>query len=319
MKEVLNSCNIKETLNPDFDNGLVVWDDAYSGVYQPVSYSEQFDDQWRLYMERVQGFHKHTGVETSDSYIDDRIEELTGCGDYLIKKRFGILYPFVKLLNGIFKSNDRRSIGGRLYLDPKFEIDFFKSKKCLDFGCGAGRWTRTLIELGGKVKSVDVSEYAIRSTKRFNRDVEEVDVFDVPNRTDLQAAFDFVLCWGVLMCTHDPRLAFENVASTVKPGGALYVMVYAPTYHASDDVRAMRKKFHRECQTAEEKLRFVKAVAADPDNAINYMDMLNTFYNWTIPEIVVHGWFRDRGFDNIVTLNKGEPHNCAWHVVGIKR
>jgi hypothetical protein len=119
------------------------------------------------------------------------------------------------------------------------------------------------------------------------------------------------------MCTHDPKQAFEHVASTVKPGGSLYVMVYAP--HASDAVREMRRRFHRECRTVEDKIRFTFNVAQDPDNAINYMDMLNTFYNWTIPEDVVHEWYRKAGFSHVITLNKEEPHNCAWHVLGHKR
>jgi SAM-dependent methyltransferase len=168
------------------------------------------------------------------------------------------------------------------------------------------------------VVSVDVSEHALRSTERFNPDTSRLDIFDIPARRDLHGAFDFTLCWGVIMCTHDPTRAFENVAMTVKPGGSLYVMVYAPTYHASDAVRQMRRRFHRDCRTTEEKIRFVFEIAEDPDNAINYMDMLNTFYNWTIPEEVVHGWFGKAGFTDIVTLNKEEPHNAAWHVLGRK-
>lgn len=121
------------------------------------------------------------------------------------------------------------------------------------------------------------------------------------------------------MCTHDPKRAFEHVAATVRPGGSLYVMVYAPTYHSSDAVRAMRRKFHRECRTIEEKIDFVFQVAEDPDNAINYMNILNTFYNWTIPEDVVHGWFLQNGFTDVVTFNKEEPHNAAWHVLGRRK
>src|SRR5262245_15537940 len=64
--------------NPDFDDDLVVWDDRYSGRYQPVAYDRQFDDQWRLFLEGKVGFHDHTGVETTTPYIDDRIFELTG-------------------------------------------------------------------------------------------------------------------------------------------------------------------------------------------------------------------------------------------------
>ena len=61
--------------NPDFDDGLVVWSDKYSGRYQPVIYADQFDDQWRLFLERQRGFRDHTGVETSDTYVDDRISD----------------------------------------------------------------------------------------------------------------------------------------------------------------------------------------------------------------------------------------------------
>jgi len=305
--------------NPDFDDGLVIWSDEYSGRYQPVNYDQQFDDQWRLFLEGKRGFRDHTGVEISDPYIDDRIFELTGVSGVVERRKFGPLYPLVVTWRRLFGMEQRRGVGGRLHLKPKFPLDYFKGKRCLDIGCGAGRWTRALMALGASVVSVDVSENALRSTRRFNPDTWRLDIFDIPTRPDLHQAFDFTLCWGVVMCTHDPKRAFENVASTVRPGGSLYVMVYAPTYHSSDAVRAMRRKFHRECRTIEEKIDFVFQVAEDPDNAINYMDMLNTFYNWTIPENVVHGWFRQNGFTDVVTLNKEEPHNAAWHVLGRKK
>lgn len=304
--------------NPDFDDHLVVWNDEYSGRYEPVAYSEQFDDQWRLFLEKGRGFHAHTGVETTDPYIDDRIEELTGARGFLEQRRLGILYPLISYIRKFKGADARREVGGKLYLEPKFPIDYFQGKKCLDIGCGAGRWTRTLMSLGGRVKSVDVSENALRSTSRFNPDTELLSIFDIPSRPELSQAFDFVLCWGVVMCTHDPKLAFMNVASTVKPGGSLYIMAYAPTYHASENVRELRRRFHVECRSVQDKLDFVFKVAEDPNNAINYMDMLNTFYNWTIPESVIHEWFTSAGFTEIKTLNKNEPHNCAWHVLGIK-
>jgi SAM-dependent methyltransferase len=172
--------------------------------------------------------------------------------------------------------------------------------------------------LGANVASVDISEHALKSTGRFNRDVRRLDIFDMPKHPELREAFDFTLCWGVVMCTHDPKQGFEYVASTVKPGGSLYVMVYAPTYHSSDAVRELRRRFHHECQTIESKIHFTFEVAQHPDNAINYLDMLNTFYNWTIPEDVVHGWYRQSGFSDVVTLNRHEPNNCAWHVLGRK-
>jgi len=294
----MKSTNLR---NPDFDDDRVVWDDSYDGIYQPVDYSQQFDEQWSLFLEKVQGYYNHTGVETSDEYIDDRIHELTGIANYC------------RAEDSPDQPEDR-DIGGKLYLEPKFPINFFRNKRCLDIGCGAGRWTKTLQKLGASVKSVDVSDHALESTRRFNSDTEKLDIFDIPARNDLQRSFDFTLCWGVIMCTHNPLQAFNNVASTVAPGGTLYIMVYAPTYHASEGVRSERKKFHQECKTTQEKIDYVYQIAEDPRNAINYLDMLNTFYNWTIKEETLHKWLEDEGFENITTLNKHEPHNCAWHI-----
>ena len=305
--------------NPDFDDGFVVWSDDFSGRYQPVMYANQFDDQWRLFLEGKTGFRDHTGVEVTDPYVDDRIFELTGVRGTIERRKWGAFYPLLAAWRRYKGLDERRGIGGRLYLKPSFPIDYFQGQRCLDIGCGAGRWTRTLMALGAEVTSAEVSESALASTRRFNGDVRRLDIFDIASHPELQASYDFTLCWGVVMCTHDPKQAFEHVASTVKPGGSLYIMVYAPTYHASDAVREMRHRFHRECRTIEDKIAFTFSVAQDPKNAINYLDMLNTFYNWTIPEEVVHEWYKKAGFSEIVTLNKEEPHNCGWHVLGRKR
>ena len=305
--------------NPDFDDDIVIWEDKYSGKYESVCYGQQFDEQWRLFLERKQGFHDHTGVEIADPYIDDRIFELTGIQGVLEKKKFRYFYPLVAGWRYMLGLKSRRNVGGRLHLSPKFPINYFEGKRCLDIGCGPGRWTKTLMTLGANVVSTEVSENALRSVKSFNVDTYELDIFDIPAHTEFIESFDFTMCWGVMQHTHDPKIAFKNAAATVKAGGSLYVMAYAPTYHASDYVRDMRRKFHRECQTVDEKIKFVYEIAEDPNNAINYLDMLNTFYNWTIPEDTIHNWFKDCGFENIKTLNKQELHNAAWHVLGVKR
>ena len=304
--------------NPHFDDQRVIWSDAYSGAYEPVAYDQQFDDQWRLFLSRQTGFCDHTGVETSDEYIDDRIAELTGVRDVLWRRKWGALASIAGRLSGRTARAERRGVGGRLWLEPKFPLDFFTGKRCLDAGCGAGRWTKTLRSLGASVKSIDVSRHGLESTRRFNDDVERCSLFEIPDRAALHRAFDFTLCWGVVMCTHDPRAAFDAVASTVRPGGALYLMVYAPTYHVSPQVLEWRARYHRECRTFDEKLAFAYSVADRPENAINLLDMLNTFYNWTIPEDVCRGWFEANGFRDIVLLNRSEPHACGLHMLGTK-
>ncbi|KPF85154.1 hypothetical protein IP70_13235 [alpha proteobacterium AAP38] len=294
--------------NPHFDDNRVVWSDEYSGQYMPISYDVQFDDQWRLFLERAVGFHDHTGVEISDDFIDDRIFELTGVRDYLATRK------------GVSRSEQNRDIGGRLYLEPKFPITYFEGKRCLDIGCGAGRWTKTLKSLGGQVKSTDVSRHGLESTRRVNDDVEALNLFDIiDKRPDLHGFADFTLCWGVLMCTHDPYRAFQNVAATVRPGGECYIMVYAPTYHASEFVLSTRRRFHQQARSNEEKLAFAYEISDVPENAINLLDMLNTFYNWVIPQEVAVGWFEKNGFEDVIVLNRNEPHNCGWHIKGRKK
>lgn len=321
VKQTRVSDRIVYPVNPHFDHQRVIWKDEYSGEYQPVPYDEQFDYQWELFLKKRKGFFEHTGVETSDPWIDERIRELTGVSGFIEGKKFGPFgFTVRRMLRKIMGyTNKRMGVGGRLYLEPQFPIDHFTNKRCLDLGCGAGRWTRALMELGASVKSVDVSENGLASVRRYNGDVERLDLFDIiSKRPDLHGVFDFSLCWGVVMCTHDPKRAFENVAATVKPGGELYVMVYAPTYHNSPAVLEMRKHFHRSFNSPEEKLSYVYSIADRAENAINYLDMLNTFYNWVIEKETVMRWFHDQGFTDVVHLNAREPHPCAHHILGRK-
>jgi hypothetical protein len=121
------------------------------------------------------------------------------------------------------------------------------------------------------------------------------------------------------MSTHDPALAFANAAKTVRPGGGFYVMVYAPTYHNSPAVLERREHYHRRLHSADERLEYVYEIADDPGNAINYLDMLNPFYNWVVEEETIHRWFRDHGFVSVVTLNATEQEPVAYHVFGTRR
>ena len=302
--------------NPDFDDDRVIWNDEYSGIYQPVSYSDQFDEQWRLYLERKIGFCDHTGAETSYEYIDDRIFEITGIKNYLLSQKWGALTPLVSILSGREKRRERRKVGGVDHFDLRFSIDFFRGKKCLDIACGAGRWTKTLTSLGANVFSIDASGHALKSTMRFTPTIEKLDLFEIPERSDLCGVFDFVLAWGVLMHTHDPKKAFESAAKAVKPGGAFYFCVYAPHYHASDFVRSSRRKYHKELLLPAERLAYAYELTdGKPEMAISYLDMLNTFYNWTIPEEIIFKWCADNGFSEPIIINRSDAGRCHHHTL----
>ena len=308
--------------NPHFDDDRVVWDDSYSGLYQPVPYEEQFDGQWRLHREGATGYVNHTGVETDDEYIDDRILELTGMKDVLLRRQYGEAAADVALRTG--RSGTCGAPRFRWTAVPSnqnSQLTTLLRKHCLDLGCGVGRWTKTLTALGGRVKATDVSESALQSVRRFTDDFERLDIFDITDRRpDLHEAFDFTLCWGVIMCTHDPKLAFENIARTVGIRGC-YVRNGLRTDLSRFGICLVRKgHYHRALRTPEERADFVRELTKhDRENAINYHDMLNTFYNWTITESTLESWFRRAGFEQPVFLNKNEVNKCGHHVLGRKR
>ena len=100
---------------------------------------------------------------------------------------------------------------------------FIKNKICLDAGCGSGRWTYAMQELGAKsVDSFDISEEAIKRCKEINSNARIFDIWNLkPN-----PIYDFVFSWGVLNNTKNTRQAFSKVASQVKKDGMLHVMIY---------------------------------------------------------------------------------------------
>ncbi len=309
-------------LNPSFDDGLVVWDDRYRGHYHPPasSYSEEFELQWRLGLEAVEGYYRHPGACVDDDYIDDRIYEWTGH-----HPRNEELYD--------------ASCGARP-LDHKIDLELISGKRCIDIGCGLGRWTRVMQRLGaGSVLSVDLSASALQSVSRFNDRILVANVMRLTQEhSKLRQSFDFATLWGVAMHTHDPAQAVSQAAATVAPGGALYLMVYAPEgIHGTPLTQCQRRKFHA-LDTVNARLSFVDQVfnrcwdwdysfldnlknltrnlrGLEKGSRIGVLDMLEPCYNWVIPLKTISGWMHECGFERWQLLNDHEPHKCAYHIL----
>jgi SAM-dependent methyltransferase len=312
--------------NPHFDDGLLVWNDEYSGRYQaPVNgYSEQFDLQWKLYLNGDEGFNRAADASVEERDIVDRIYEWTG--------RFPA---------GAVGSYDT-SMNSRP-LDHPLDLNLFKGKACIDIGCGLGRWTKAMLALGAKsVLSIDMSESALAGVQKFNHEVLKADITEIPSQhPELVGEFDFANLWGVAMSTHDPLKAFLSAAATVKPGGAFYLMVYAPEgMHGTQAVNLRRKHF-AELKAIDERLAYLErvherkwdsymplhenlknmlrnALGRPKGSKVGTLDMLEPFYNWVIPLDVIEGWMRKGGFAKMQLLNEFEAKKCAYHVLGIK-
>ena len=67
---------------------------------------------------------------------------------------------------------------------------FIKNKICLDAGCGPGRWTYAMQQLGAKeVTSFDISSEAIKKCKVINSDAYVQDILELKQNN----FYDFVL------------------------------------------------------------------------------------------------------------------------------
>ncbi|MFN2453680.1 MAG: class I SAM-dependent methyltransferase [Pyrinomonadaceae bacterium] len=108
--------------------------------------------------------------------------------------------------------------------------DWFAGKRVLDAGCGQGRWTRSLLELGAVVTAIDYSEAGLKRTRQICGATERlttrrVNLLELPD--DLrQQSFDLVFSFGVLHHTGDTWGALHNVAPLVGEGGALFLYLY---------------------------------------------------------------------------------------------
>lgn len=311
--------------NPHFDDNLTIWSDDYSGQYEPPpqGYSEQFDLQWKTALEGNKDYFDNPGTSTDDRYIEDRVYEWIG------------KHP---TRNGFVDG----SMGSRV-LDHPIDPMLIRGKKCIDIGCGMGRWTRVMQYIGAKeVLSIDISESAIKSVSKFNTNVLHTNIMEIPQEhPELVNKYDFANFWGVAMCTHDPVKAFKSAASTVKHGGAIYLMVYAPEgIHNTKIAKIQRRKFHA-LKSVEERLLYVdhiynrefdrsypiseniknfikKIIRYRKGKKTGILDLLEPFYNWVIPLDTINNWMQQNEFTKVTLLNEYEKPKCAYHVLGQK-
>jgi 2-polyprenyl-3-methyl-5-hydroxy-6-metoxy-1,4-benzoquinol methylase len=179
----------------------------------------------------------------------------------------------------------------------KLPSSFFLGKLCLDAGCGNGRWTYALQQLGGKVHSFDISPEAVDLCRRVN---PEAYVFDLLNLAP-NPSYDFVLCWGVLHHLPDPRSGFKKVASQIKSAGILHIMVYhRDTQRVYEEWRRQWKTF-----THDQRLAYCNdMVKRHGGNLHGWWDAFNPEYNWSYQSKEVEKWFKEEAFDEITLTKK---------------
>lgn len=182
-----------------------------------------------------------------------------------------------------------------------------KDKYCLDAGCGSGRFSYAMQNLGAKkVDSIDLSQEAIVKCKReVNPNAYVFNIMDLqPN-----PIYDFVLCWGVLNHVSDPRKSFSKIASQVKKKnngdgngtGMLHIMVYHKDTQKpyEDDRKKWRNlSLDQQLKLCEEKVNTMGGTIH------GWFDALNPEYNWSFDEKEIKKWFEEEGFSKIKLVTK---------------
>jgi len=183
-------------------------------------------------------------------------------------------------------------------LDP---VRTIRQRYCLDAGCGNGRYTYAMQQLGAmRVDSIDASLEAIAKCKKVNPDAKELDF--MTQDSQLYSVYDFILCRRGLSHVDNPREGFRKLARIVRPsGGSLHIMVY---HNDTQEIyEADRKKWSSLSQ--EEKLRFCEEKVTSQGGTIHgWWDALNPKHNWSFDPKQIKRWFEEEGFRDIRLTQK---------------
>jgi SAM-dependent methyltransferase len=114
----------------------------------------------------------------------------------------------------------------RLIQNCGVPTDWFYGKNVLEVGCGAGRFTGILLELGAHVIAMDPTE-AIHINKKNhpNQRISHVQA-DICEGPPFIAEADFVLCYGVIQHLKGRRRGVLNMLKALKNGGRFSMDTY---------------------------------------------------------------------------------------------
>jgi SAM-dependent methyltransferase len=116
----------------------------------------------------------------------------------------------------------------RVVRQTGWPLESLRGRAVLECGSGAGRFTEVLCAAGAVVTSVDASS-AVRANKASNGRFPDLrliqaSIYDLPLP---DAAFDDLVCFGVIQHTPDVERAFKAMFRPLKPGGRFCIDVYA--------------------------------------------------------------------------------------------
>ena len=123
------------------------------------------------------------------------------------------------------------------------DLGWFKGKRCLDAGCGGGRYSIAMGILDAEhVTGADISSSGLDDARRRaasipNVEFKEGSVLDLPFDNE---SFDMVCCSGVLHHTSDAKRGLSELVRVLKPGGRLFLLLYGKEGYRWPTIMACR-------------------------------------------------------------------------------
>jgi len=155
-----------------------------------------------------------------------------------------IYHPLWNKFNKKQFSKATSLFAGRLMING-FDLSWFKGKKCLDAGCGSGRYIKAMLDLGAKeVVGIDLDiKIARKNIKSKKVKLIKGDIRKIPYKDEY---FDFVCCNGVLHHTKNPKKIINELSRVLKKDGFLFLYVFdkkTQDWELIDELRKVCKKF----------------------------------------------------------------------------
>jgi SAM-dependent methyltransferase len=187
---------------------------------------------------------------------------------------------------------------------------------------GPGRHAFTFGHLGAEVTAFDLGDKTLDAARTScanlgNVKIEKRNILEpLPYPTD----FDVVWCYGVLHHTGDMLRGLRNIAGHVKPGGLIYLMLYAEPrrdnvfdYQYQHEVATIREAT-RDLSFAEKATTFENIDGKQ--HTLAWFDAISSEINdlYTFEEIRAH--LVALGFESV---KRTMPHETMHNVVATKR
>jgi 2-polyprenyl-3-methyl-5-hydroxy-6-metoxy-1,4-benzoquinol methylase len=170
--------------------------------------------------------------------------------EILSGERFEFGANWAKFLRGI---TPERIAHAEHSLKTMLGLETLRGMRFLDIGSGSGLFSLAARRLGAEVVSFDFDPESVRCTQELRRRyfpgddhwrVEEGSVLDTGYLAGLRS-FDVVYSWGVLHHTGNMWTAISNAASSVAPGGRLFIALYNDQGPQSARWRTIKRIYNR--------------------------------------------------------------------------